>query len=256
MQALTVVSLTGWTLVTSYIILKLIDLTLGLRIPLHEELLGADIVEHGIGDGIYDRSTGRLIKRTDDSEEEEVVINRLMGSQRRRMSLGKRHSRKRQQFPGDEENMEGGEVHPEYTVNGNASPSYSPSKLKHTVSCCDCFLAHLRRDSRVSLPSRTSKNGAKRSRRFEPRSHDISTIHSPSTPKELKRTEYLHVKYGMENSSSNGHVGNGYANVGYGLSREPSSEFHVNTEQPSNGPDQVPQSKCPDVTPDFEMTYI
>lgn len=46
-----------WTSVVSFIILKVIDLTIGLRVPLHEELLGADLVEHSVK-GSFDKSTG------------------------------------------------------------------------------------------------------------------------------------------------------------------------------------------------------
>jgi hypothetical protein len=37
-----------WTLVTSFLILKAIDLTIGLRVSLEHELYGADYVEHMI----------------------------------------------------------------------------------------------------------------------------------------------------------------------------------------------------------------
>ncbi|ESO88327.1 hypothetical protein LOTGIDRAFT_126447, partial [Lottia gigantea] len=47
-QTLAVVTLTVWTLFTSFFFLKIIDLVMGLRVPLEEEILGADIVEHGI----------------------------------------------------------------------------------------------------------------------------------------------------------------------------------------------------------------
>ncbi|XP_077987527.1 putative ammonium transporter 3 [Glandiceps talaboti] len=47
-QTLAVVAIISWTSVSSFIVFKLIDLTIGLRLPLSEELLGADIVEHGL----------------------------------------------------------------------------------------------------------------------------------------------------------------------------------------------------------------
>ncbi|XP_038062656.1 putative ammonium transporter 3 [Patiria miniata] len=56
-QALACVSIVVWTAVTSYICLILLDVTMGLRVPLHEELLGADIVEHSLN-GSYDKRTG------------------------------------------------------------------------------------------------------------------------------------------------------------------------------------------------------
>ena len=45
---------------TAYTFLKVIDLTIGLRVPLEEELLGADIVEHNVGDASYDKITRTL----------------------------------------------------------------------------------------------------------------------------------------------------------------------------------------------------
>ena len=45
---------------TSFILLKAIDLVIGLRVPLEEELLGADIVEHNVGDASYDKVTRTL----------------------------------------------------------------------------------------------------------------------------------------------------------------------------------------------------
>ncbi|XP_064609479.1 putative ammonium transporter 3 [Liolophura sinensis] len=47
-QIMAVVVITVWTLITSFILLKVIDLTIGLRLSLEEEILGADIVEHNI----------------------------------------------------------------------------------------------------------------------------------------------------------------------------------------------------------------
>lgn len=58
-----------WTAVTSYIILKVLDLTIGLRVPLHEEILGADIVEHSIN-GSYDKTSGEW----NDSEGRLIMI--------------------------------------------------------------------------------------------------------------------------------------------------------------------------------------
>ena len=47
------VSLVTWSALVSFLLLKLIDLTIGLRVTLHHELLGADIVEHGVGEVEY-----------------------------------------------------------------------------------------------------------------------------------------------------------------------------------------------------------
>ena len=49
MQALGVVAIAGWSIIMSFTFLKIIDLCLGLRVSLVEEIIGADIVEHGIG---------------------------------------------------------------------------------------------------------------------------------------------------------------------------------------------------------------
>lgn len=47
-QLLACVSITAWTLVTVFIQLYVIDKSVGLRLPLEEEILGADACEHGI----------------------------------------------------------------------------------------------------------------------------------------------------------------------------------------------------------------
>lgn len=60
-QVLGIVCIGSWAAASAFVILKVIDLTVGLRIPLEEELLGADIVEHGVGDVAYDKATKRLI---------------------------------------------------------------------------------------------------------------------------------------------------------------------------------------------------
>ncbi|XP_052799138.1 putative ammonium transporter 3 [Mya arenaria] len=59
-QSLAVVTIIIWTVVVSFICLKLIDVTLGLRVSLEEEIIGADIIEHGIGNFVYDRKTKTL----------------------------------------------------------------------------------------------------------------------------------------------------------------------------------------------------
>ncbi|XP_064620897.1 putative ammonium transporter 3 isoform X1 [Lineus longissimus] len=60
-QTLAVLSISAWTIVVAFIFLKLIDLTIGLRLSLEHELLGADIVEHDIGDVIYDKQKNRIV---------------------------------------------------------------------------------------------------------------------------------------------------------------------------------------------------
>ena len=52
-QGAGVLALTGWTFVTSFLLLKFVDLVIGLRIPLSEEMLGADLVEHAVGNVWY-----------------------------------------------------------------------------------------------------------------------------------------------------------------------------------------------------------
>lgn len=47
-QLLACVAITAWTLVTVFIQLYIIDKSVGLRLPLEEEILGADACEHGI----------------------------------------------------------------------------------------------------------------------------------------------------------------------------------------------------------------
>ncbi|XP_077988594.1 putative ammonium transporter 2 [Glandiceps talaboti] len=58
-QTLAVVVVILWTLVTSFIILKLLDITVGLRINIQEEMLGSDIVEHALN-ATYDKKSGEL----------------------------------------------------------------------------------------------------------------------------------------------------------------------------------------------------
>ena len=47
-QLLACVSITAWTVILVYIQFKIIDKAIGLRLPLEEEILGADICEHAI----------------------------------------------------------------------------------------------------------------------------------------------------------------------------------------------------------------
>ncbi len=60
-QSLAIVVICTWTLVSSFIILKTIDLTIGLRMSVEHELLGADLIEHAIGNVWYDKKTERII---------------------------------------------------------------------------------------------------------------------------------------------------------------------------------------------------
>ncbi|XP_002736982.1 putative ammonium transporter 3 [Saccoglossus kowalevskii] len=58
-QTVAVLTILTWTMVMAFVFLKLLDITFGLRIPLHEELLGLDLVEHSIN-GSYDKKTSEL----------------------------------------------------------------------------------------------------------------------------------------------------------------------------------------------------
>ncbi|XP_071964874.1 putative ammonium transporter 2 [Antedon mediterranea] len=58
-QALGCVAICAWSASCSFILLKLLDITIGLRMSKHEEILGADLTEHSIR-GSYDRRTGIL----------------------------------------------------------------------------------------------------------------------------------------------------------------------------------------------------
>ena len=55
-QLLAALVISAWTAVTAFITLKALDITIGLRVPLHEEILGADLVEHSLN-GTYDKVT-------------------------------------------------------------------------------------------------------------------------------------------------------------------------------------------------------
>lgn len=48
-QLLAILTLVAWSALISFVFLKIIDLTVGLRLSPEDELLGADFVEHNIG---------------------------------------------------------------------------------------------------------------------------------------------------------------------------------------------------------------
>lgn len=60
-QLLATVCISAWCGLIACITLKVISLTIGLRFPFHEELLGADMVEHSIGPRKYDKIKKRLV---------------------------------------------------------------------------------------------------------------------------------------------------------------------------------------------------
>ncbi|XP_038073148.1 putative ammonium transporter 2 isoform X2 [Patiria miniata] len=59
-QLLAVVCISAWCGIIACLILKILSMTIGLRFPFHEELLGADMVEHSIGPRKYDKIKKRL----------------------------------------------------------------------------------------------------------------------------------------------------------------------------------------------------
>ena len=61
-QLLAAVTIIIWTGVTSFIILKTIDIIIGLRVSSEQETLGADLVEHDVGNGdfTYDKVTNQI----------------------------------------------------------------------------------------------------------------------------------------------------------------------------------------------------
>ena len=50
-QVLGCIAIVTWTAIVSFILLKIVDLTFGLRVSLDDEILGADLVEHGVNSG-------------------------------------------------------------------------------------------------------------------------------------------------------------------------------------------------------------
>ncbi len=60
-----IVTMVAWTGVMAYICLKLIDVSIGLRVDLHEEVLGADLVEHAIGNISYDKTKSKIVNLSD-----------------------------------------------------------------------------------------------------------------------------------------------------------------------------------------------
>lgn len=48
-QLLAVVAIATWTALVSFVVLKLIDVTVGLRLSLEDEIKGSDLAEHEVG---------------------------------------------------------------------------------------------------------------------------------------------------------------------------------------------------------------
>lgn len=72
-QALAVVSICAWATITSLVFLKVIQLTVGLRVSLEEEIIGSDIVEHAVGGLRYNKKT-RMIESDSATHEEPDII--------------------------------------------------------------------------------------------------------------------------------------------------------------------------------------
>ncbi|XP_041364247.1 putative ammonium transporter 2 [Gigantopelta aegis] len=109
-QTLAIVSIGAWTLVTSYIFLKLVNFITGLRIPLEEEYLGADIVEHGIGNAFYDKKTKKLVMfETDDDDDRFKELDQdahaYANRARRRSHAFGGHPRERFAYLGSQQNL-------------------------------------------------------------------------------------------------------------------------------------------------------
>ena len=63
-QTMATFCITLWTMVTSFLFLQVIDVTLGLRVSPREETLGSDIVEHGVKGQVYGKSLGQVIEQS------------------------------------------------------------------------------------------------------------------------------------------------------------------------------------------------
>ena len=56
-----VLCITVWTFVLAFILLKAVDLVIGLRVSLQYEILGADLIEHAVGDIEFDKKSNSII---------------------------------------------------------------------------------------------------------------------------------------------------------------------------------------------------
>ncbi|ELU06986.1 hypothetical protein CAPTEDRAFT_194155 [Capitella teleta] len=78
-----IVSIATWSAVTSFLILYAIDRVMTIRVPLQREILGADVVEHSIGDIQFDKMENKIItyrRRGVKGGIVEEVFNRLVDS--------------------------------------------------------------------------------------------------------------------------------------------------------------------------------
>jgi len=88
-QTAAIFSILAWTLVTAYLLLKIIDLTLGLRLSEEEETIGPDACEHGVythvdkelmdlGEGLLEGKKD-LTSFVDASQHDEAFRRKLLG---------------------------------------------------------------------------------------------------------------------------------------------------------------------------------
>ncbi|XP_035668368.1 putative ammonium transporter 3 [Branchiostoma floridae] len=97
-QALGAVTFISWACAMSFILLKGIDKIIGLRVSLEEELIGADICEHGVGSiddnspPEFNEATGKDLTDSDDDDGPPTTLARGSSdrSTKRPHSLGKR----------------------------------------------------------------------------------------------------------------------------------------------------------------------
>ena len=77
-QGLGCVAIIAWSAMVSFLLLKLVDLTFGLRVKLEDEILGADLVEHGVNSG----------ELPGDEDEQRLYIQLMMQESTRGQSDG------------------------------------------------------------------------------------------------------------------------------------------------------------------------
>ena len=151
-QLLGIVSITTWTIATSYFFLKIIDLTMGLRVSVEHELLGADIVMHGLAEVSRDLHRNQnssditMGRRDDENCIENVPRTRSPGSirqNRHRRSSAYIHLRSGTNFafyPEDDE----------HNSTKHRRRSQTAVQLTHLSSSCDPSITHALGEGTVS----------------------------------------------------------------------------------------------------------
>lgn len=76
-QTLGCVAIGAWSALTTFITLKLIDLTMGIRVTVEEEMLGADAVEHDIRSENLAVKLQMAIKHDQDKEKLKEVFEQV-----------------------------------------------------------------------------------------------------------------------------------------------------------------------------------